>query len=467
MAEANHDFDQWRQAYHLMPKRGWLNDPNGAVYFKGTYHVYHQYVPDNPKGGATHWGHKTSKDLVHFKEEPVFLSPGKCFDKDGVYSGGAMKLGDQIHFFYTGNVKKEGDYDYLYNGRDKNVVHVVSSDGYSIDQRHVIIPHEDFPPGFTSHIRDPKVFQHGNLFYMILGGRKLDNTGAVLLFESEDLDHWDYKGNLLEGNEDQGYMWEAPDLVEFGDQAVLLFSPQGIRANHNSFLNPHSAGYLVGRMDWDSLQFIPKGPIKELDQGFDFYAPHTFDDGHRTIMWAWMGVSDSSPEYIYPTVNRGWQHCLTMPRLLELKGDRLLQKPLQEYENIRTNRLEIQNTKKIAYGDIVGNSYEFDLDFVDQPSHFTLDLLEDTRLAYKEGTLTLNHGPSGYGRRSRQLDLDSISHLQIFVDHSSLEIFVNHGEAVFSSRVFPGTKENKMVFDSDTAANLLYWVLELSEWWGK
>ena len=67
--------DPWRLKYHVMPETGWLNDPNGAIQFDGTYHLYYQYVPDTPLGGATHWGHMTSKDMVHFKQEPIFMSP--------------------------------------------------------------------------------------------------------------------------------------------------------------------------------------------------------------------------------------------------------------------------------------------------------------------------------------------------------------------------------------------------------
>ena len=117
--------DPWRLSYHVMPETGWLNDPNGAIQFNGTYHLYYQYVPDNPNGGATHWGHMTSKDMVHFNQEPIFMSPTETYDIDGVYSGSGIEKDGKIHFFYTGNVKQPGDHDYIFNGREQNVVHVV------------------------------------------------------------------------------------------------------------------------------------------------------------------------------------------------------------------------------------------------------------------------------------------------------------------------------------------------------
>lgn len=101
--------DNWRLYFHLMPETGWMNDPNGLCQFNGVYHFYHQYVPQNPAGKeAPHWGHKTSTNLVDFKEEAIFLSPEHSYDRNGVFSGSAIVKDDQIHFFYTGNVKNEG-----------------------------------------------------------------------------------------------------------------------------------------------------------------------------------------------------------------------------------------------------------------------------------------------------------------------------------------------------------------------
>lgn len=43
--------DIYRLKLHLMPKTGWLNDPNGLCQFKGLYHVFFQYSPLDPNGG--------------------------------------------------------------------------------------------------------------------------------------------------------------------------------------------------------------------------------------------------------------------------------------------------------------------------------------------------------------------------------------------------------------------------------
>ncbi|XJS10852.1 glycoside hydrolase family 32 protein [Aerococcaceae bacterium WGS1372] len=457
--------DPWRLTYHLMPETGWLNDPNGAVHFKGVYHIYHQYVPETPHGGATHWGHKTSTDLVHFKEEPIFMSPDQPFDEAGVYSGSAIVAGDEIHFFYTGNVKHPGDHDYTFSGREQNTVHVVSKDGFTIESREVVIPHEAYPEGFTDHIRDPKVFELNDVYYMILGARTRNNIGAILLYSSKNLSDWTYEGEFITASDDQGYMWECPDYFKLEGTDVLLFSPQGILPTAYQYHNPHASTYMLGEVDWtaDKKEYQARTDFIELDHGFDFYAPQTFeDDQGRRIMWAWMGISDTSPEYVNPTIARGWQHALAMPRQLTIEDGQLKQRPLEEYNVLRKNELSVMSEAMHATS-LQGEVYELLIDFEQVPSQFELNLRQDSQLSYdaKEGVLRLSHGESGYGRRHRYIQLSDqpLQQLRIFSDTSSLEIFVNDGDAVFTSRVYPQEGADKIELHTDGLAKVTYWDL--------
>lgn len=118
-----------RLTHHLMPPAGWLNDPNGLCYFKGKYHVFFQYSPFEVKGGLKFWGHYSSKDLVNWNYEGTALYPDSPMDCHGVYSGSALTKEDELHLFYTGNVKLDGDYDYINNGRLTSTLHVKSEDG--------------------------------------------------------------------------------------------------------------------------------------------------------------------------------------------------------------------------------------------------------------------------------------------------------------------------------------------------
>lgn len=453
--------DPWRLTYHQMPATGWLNDPNGAVQFKGTYHLYHQYVPETPNGGATHWGHKTSQDIVHFKEEDIFLSPDQLFDEDGVYSGSAFVHDDKIHFFYTGNVKHEGDHDYTYSGREQNTIHVVSADGFTVESREVVIAHADYPAGYTDHIRDPKVFEHEGVYYMILGARTRDNLGHILLYRSDDLYDWSYQGVFLAGNEEQGFMWECPDYFELDDSQVVLFSPQGLLPTTYNYHNPHTVGYLTGAINWDEYAFEPETDFVELDHGFDFYAPQTFEDeSGRRILWAWMGIGDTEPEYGNPTVARGWQHAMALPRQLTLENGRLKQRPLPEYQSLRQHT-QTHRLCEIEESTLKGDIYELLVEFDETPRSFELTLRQDSKLSYQDGLLTLKHGESGFGRRKRMIPLTDLSQLQIFSDTSSLEIFVNDGEFVMTSRVYPSPDQQMIHVTGDAQGQISYWDLKI------
>ena len=85
-----------RLKYHYQPEKGWLNDPNGLVYFKGYYHIFYQYAPNHqmPFLEPMCWGHARTKDFITFEELPIALAPDKPYDKDGCFSGTAIVKDD-------------------------------------------------------------------------------------------------------------------------------------------------------------------------------------------------------------------------------------------------------------------------------------------------------------------------------------------------------------------------------------
>ena len=163
--------DPWRQKLHLMPPVGWLNDPNGLCYFNGEYHVFYQYSPFSADGGNKYWGHYKSRDLIHFQSCPVMLYPEHSWDDGGVYSGSALIDHGKMYLYYTGNVKLEGDYDYIRNGREHNTAVAVSLDGITVQEEKLLLRNDDYPKDLTCHVRDPKVFAYEGKFYMVLGSQ--------------------------------------------------------------------------------------------------------------------------------------------------------------------------------------------------------------------------------------------------------------------------------------------------------
>ena len=145
--EKNADMKEgrFRLGHHLMPPVGWLNDPNGLCWYKGKYHVFFQYAPFDVEGGLKFWGHYISVDLVDWKYEGTALYPDSPYDCHGVYSGSALVEDEKMHLFFTGNVKIDGDYDYINEGRKTSTLHVESEDGIHFGDKEEIISFEKYP----------------------------------------------------------------------------------------------------------------------------------------------------------------------------------------------------------------------------------------------------------------------------------------------------------------------------------
>lgn len=81
-----------RPSYHLTPRIGWMNDPNGFCYFDGKYHLFYQYYPYDTNWGPMHWGHAVSDDLCTWDYMPCALAPDEEYDPSGCFSGTAIDL---------------------------------------------------------------------------------------------------------------------------------------------------------------------------------------------------------------------------------------------------------------------------------------------------------------------------------------------------------------------------------------
>lgn len=429
LGKANVEADPHRQQFHLQPPVGWLNDPNGLCVYGGQYHAFFQYGPFDVTGGVKHWGHAVSKDLLHWEPLPVMLYPDEPFDCHGVYSGSALIEGTEMYLYYTGNVKHPGDFDYIKQGRGHNVCLAVSHDGKTVASKQCLLYNKDYPAGLTCHVRDPKVFAYEGKYYMVLGARTLEDKGEVLVLESTDKLHWNHI-NTLTTPEPFGYMWECPDLFCLDGQWYLAVSPQGIQCQ-----NIYGCGYFAVYGDWRAHCTL--GEFHEMDAGFDYYAPQSFvDENGRRIQIGWMGMPDADYGNA-PTVAHGWQHCFTVPRLLT-KGENgtLLQTPVPELDARRSAAaLTLRN------GEEASLSPCFDLTAA-PAGDFVLTVAHGVELVYTEQdstcVLQFTDPAQASGRTQRRTKLSApCRSVRVVGDRSSLEIFLNDGAAVFSTRYYP------------------------------
>ncbi|MFP5116200.1 glycoside hydrolase family 32 protein [Bacillaceae bacterium C204] len=439
----------WRQTFHIQPPTGLLNDPNGFSYFNGEYHLFYQWFPLGPVHGLKHWYHTKSKDLVHWENVGVGIEPSNEFDSHGAYSGSGIEHDGKLYLMYTGNSRDE-----YWNRHPYQCLAVMCLDGSIVKMDAPVIA--DIPSGYTDHFRDPKVWQHGDHFYAVIGAQRKNETGCVVLYRSSDLKDWQFVGEVKTGlGEDFGYMWECPDYFELDEQGVFLFSPQGLNAEGDHYQNIYQSGYVIGSpLDLENIE-LKHGAFHELDRGFDFYAPQsTVDHRGSRILVGWMGL----PEINYPTDKNGWAHCLTLPRELSVKAGKLIQQPVPELVLLRGEKVETNQTvenENVNLDNFEGYVYELLAEFSDSTAEeFGLELrvgeIEKTVIKYDAVAKKVVFDRTESGKsfaeefgtvRKCMLDAEKIS-FQIFVDVSSVEVFVNNGEEVFTGRIFPDENSN-------------------------
>ena len=383
-----------------------------------------------------------------------------------------------MSLFYTGNVKNLGDYNYVTNGRESNTILAVSKDGEKIESKKLLMTNADYPDDMTCHVRDPKVWKEGGRYYMVQGARTKEDKGVVLVFSSEDKYHWNYI-HRLESEEKFGFMWECPDLYELDGQTILCISPQGVEQDGYWYANKYQTVTSVIHGDFRT-DGVPEG-FRELDGGFDFYAPQTtlLPDGRR-VMIAWMKSWDSC---VIKEKQR-WQGMMTLPRELEYRDGKVWQKPVREIENYRKNRccyenvnvgeslslegvrgrmidltVELQNADGIMDGS--RNSGNPNQEALDVYNEFRIELARNeeytTVFTYdrKRQILEIDRTWSGVQRdvvctRKLQITDDRQNlKLRFILDRSSIELFINDGSKTATTVIPTPVEADEILFHSD------------------
>lgn len=441
--------DPHRPAWHLAPPVGLLNDPNGFIHFNGHFHLFYQWNPLACAHGAKFWGHWRSDDLVHWQHEPIALVPSEEYESHGCYSGSAVDDNGVLTLIYTGNVK-------FSEGRTAwQCLATLEEDGSC----HKLGPVLALPDGYSGHVRDPKVWRHDDgQWYMVLGAQSLAGEGKVLLLRSPDLHNWqrlnEIAGSGLNGLGEFGYMWECPDLFRLGDRDILIVCPQGLAPQQTRWLNTFQSGYFIGELDYQQARF-PHGEFHELDLGFEFYAPQTTasSDGRR-LLFGWMGIPDGD-EFYQPTLAYGWIHQMTCPRELTLEQGILRQRPARELQRLRYSPQTLQGAAhQLAPFDI--SSAEL---LIHPEGELTLHFADALRLRWDGEALQLSRRNPRSGLEEHRYWHGSLTQLHIFCDRSSVEIFINDGEAVMSSRYFPAVAP-RLLLEGEANLRLHYWQLE-------
>jgi len=429
--------DPHRPAYHYLPPKNWMNDPNGLIQWGGRYHLFYQYNPYGPLWGSIHWGHASSTDLVHWEDHPIALEPdmGAC-DENGCWSGCIVDDQGVPTALYTGFVNESNTPVMLARALGPDLIR-----WHKFHKNPVIAK---APSGVkTTDFRDPYVWREGDLWKMVMGAGLENGNCAILLYESHDLISWDYLGILFDMKvSEEITTWECPSFFPLGEKFVLLVS-----------LCPGFSGVYYYAGDYDGIKF---DPLSEgfLESGSIFYAPHVrqVDDG-RMIMFAWLREERTEAAI----EKAGWAGVQSLPAVLMLDEElQLVSEPVEEISVLRGEkfqlsdvRLSADQTHKIP---LRGSQLEIEVEFdliqglvglcvltADDETELTLigydpkrevAFLDTTQSSLDDEVVKVQH------EESLSIDIHEPLRIHAFIDGSVLEVWFNDYIRM-SGRVYP------------------------------
>ncbi len=469
------DWSPYRPAVHLTPAERWMNDPQRPFWLDGRWHYYYLYNADFPDGNGTEWYHATSTDLVHWREEGVAIEKYENGLGD-IETGSAVVDTENTAGFGAGAVI--AIMTQQHEGVQRQSLFVSTDGGYSFE------PFDGNPvmdnPG-EAHWRDPKIVwddTRGEWLMALAEGHK------VGFYTSPDLKHWTYRSGFE--RDDLGVL-ECPDLFRMsldGDPAKTTWV---LAAGVNGAEHGMTTGTAYWTGEWDGERFTAASADPSwLDRGADFYAAVTWDDPRRS------GDERLASRYAIGWLNN-WAYAGELPtedwhggadsvvRELALRTvdgrPTLVSSPVEALE-------ALEGPPQVVEGERVTDAASTELPQPDADAYrLRVEVAPDrrnpaseVRFRVKEGggafaTVGVDFG-SGTAFVARDADAaaasmpdayravrtapvsvrDGVVTLDVIVDASSGEVFVNDGEAVLSSLVFGAPGANGLSVESVAGA---------------
>ena len=461
-------FEEERPSFHLSPRAGWMNDPNGFCFYKGKYHMFYQYYPYEAIWGPMHWGHAVSTDLLHWEFMPAALAPDQIYDMDGCFSGSAVELPDgRLMLLYTG-VRLEGSRNKI--SKEVQVQCLAVGDGESFEkyEQNPILDENDIPEGSSRFdFRDPKAWRcEDGTYRCLVGNRPSDGSGQMLLYSSENGFDWKFRSVFASNRNRFGKMWECPDYFVLDGKHVILTSPQDMLPRGFEYHNGNGTLCLIGGYDEETESFREEWD-QAIDYGIDFYAPQTVltPDGRR-VMIGWMQNWDTCE---LRSSKRKWQGQMSLPRELSIKNGRLYQTPLRELADLRTNKAEYRNVEldgERSFPDINGRKVDMEICIRPQDPenmyrkfsvHFAMNDNYHITVSYRlhENVVKIDRKFSGsrrayiHQRRCKVVgDENGELRLRLILDRYSAEVFINDGVQVMTATYYTPLEADGIQFAS-------------------
>ena len=464
----------FRPQFHFTPPSNWMNDPNGMVYLDGEYHLFYQHNPNDKVWGPMHWGHAISKDLVHWEDLPIALYPdslGTIFSGSAVYdhhntSGLGNKENPPLVAIFThhdGESAEQGAEDFQ-----------TQSLAYSTDKGRTWVKYTGNPvlpnPGIRD-FRDPKVHWHEASQKWVMA---LAVQDVIHFYSSPNLINWMLESTFGKNIGAKSGVWECPDLFpvvadDGSTRYVLLVSINPGGPNMGS-----ATQYFVG--DFDGKDFTSQDSlVRWLDYGPDNYAGVTWSnlpsETNGPIFLGWM----SNWQYANATPTAPWRSAMTVPRTLSLEktsnGYQILAQPLHALNQLRGERMEV--TDGIKLNNLPG-TFEVGLNGAEWPTVINIEnsLGETLAIRFDEDQVVVDRTQAGLAdfhpefartiTATMPLEQNTTKLMTLLVDHSSVELFVDAGRLVLTTRVFPQEPYNSITVQGSQG-----WIYPLQSIWPK
>jgi fructan beta-fructosidase len=412
-----------RPQFHFTQKVGWNNDPNGMVYHDGTWHFFFQHNPVALPWGNMTWGHATSKDLLHWEQQPNKLFP-KTMAQGACFSGGAT-----VDTNDTAGWGKNTLVAFLTDtGAGESIAY--STDGgstFTWYEKNPVVKHKG---------RDPKVIWYkyeegdrplndaakklGGHWVMIVYDEHPEYKRNAAFYTSTNLKEWTLQSHL------PGY-FECTELFEL---PVSNVQDSGDAKITRWVVFAADAKYAVGT--FDGKTFTPEHEGKHQVHWGPYYASQTFDnapDGRR-IQMGWLRVGSPGP----------YNQHFSFPHQLTLRntddGIRMFASPINEIKDLRAK------SNKAAAQELADNkpvTVPVDSDLLDV--RLTVAVGDATAIELKLPGRTIKYDVKAQTLNDTPLKpVDGRVSIQVLADRSLTEIVGNDGR-VFISGGGPARQE--------------------------
>lgn len=442
----------FRPRFHFSPEKGWINDPNGLVFYQGQYHLFAQHYPHETVWGPMHWAHAVSNDLIRWEHLPIALYP----DADGyIFSGSAaIDARNASGFGTTENPPLIAMY--TCHGEKETQAIAYSTDGIHFEKyaQNPVIPN----PGLVD-FRDPKLFWNSvhNCWSMVLAA-----TDRVHFYRSTDFKNWTKTGEFgPSGNHATG-IWECPDLVPFtfNGKPMYMLIVSMTTSLEDGRNNPQ---YFLGEFDGDSfICTVPFAQMEKIDDGWDNYAGVTFNNLEKPVLIGW----GTNWEYAKELPTSTFCGQMTLPRELAIKetpqGPRLSSTPiaynsylgsprlLEKTDALDTETFCLEITGSSAASIVLSNEEGQTLRFgVDAQNQFFLD-----RTHAGANQFHPSFSLDAFSRKFVKRYFDGSYEIRFLFDVSMLEMFIDQGTRNITAVVYPDSPYSKISIVGNAQATL-------------